>query len=105
MKIHSALQSLIDATNRGESKVLLEAFMDDAVLIDFGRVFHGRSEIARWDRNENIGTQNHLEITAVKHLPQATELAITVSGNGYNGTGHFLCNFKENLISRLIITS
>jgi ketosteroid isomerase-like protein len=105
MKIDSALQLLIDATNRGDSKAMLEAFTDDAVLIDFGRVFHGRSGIAQWDRNENIGTQNHLEITAVRHMPKSTELAITVSGNGFNGTGHFLCNLKDGLISRLIITS
>ena len=105
MKIHSALQLLIDATNRGDSEALLEAFTDDALLIYFGRVFHGRSEIARWDRNENIGTLNHIEITAVKRLSKATELEISVSGNGYNGPGHFLCEFKDGLISRLTITS
>jgi ketosteroid isomerase-like protein len=105
MKLNPAVQLLIDATNRGDSDALLKAFTKDAVLIDFGRVFHGRQEIARWDRNENIGTQNHLEVTAVKQLPKAMEVAVTVSGNGYNGFGHFLCELSGDLISRLTITA
>jgi hypothetical protein len=36
-ELEKPIQTMIDATNRGDSQGLLSAFADDAVLTDWGR--------------------------------------------------------------------
>jgi hypothetical protein len=67
--------------------------------------FQGRDKIARWDRDENIGTENQIRITGVRRTRNATKVTITVSGKGYNGPGHFLCKLRDGLIAELTITA
>ena len=81
----------------------MRAFALDAVLVDFGRTFRGHAQIAKWDQQENIGTQNHLRVKAVDPGPPM-RLSLSVSGNGYNGEGVFEIELTDGLISHLTIT-
>jgi ketosteroid isomerase-like protein len=74
---------MIDATNAADSPAFLEAFADDATLTDWGRTFAGKAEIARWNDNENIGTQSHIEVTGVERSGGTVTVGVAVSGNGY----------------------
>ena len=98
-----AINAMIDATNEGDSDALLAAFAEDAVLIDFGRTFAGKAQIARWNREENIGTQNRIRVTDVKRRGALISVEIVVSGNGYNGTGTLAFELRNDLIHRLEI--
>lgn len=95
---------MIDATNRGDSEAVVAAFAPDAVLNDWGRTFTGREEIGRWDRDENTGTQNQIQVTSVAHRGEALKVGISVSGGGFNGDGSFTFEIKDGLISHLTIT-
>ena len=59
--LDAAIQAFFDATNAADSDAFVAAFADDAVLIDWGREFHGHAEIARWNANENIGVQSQID--------------------------------------------
>jgi ketosteroid isomerase-like protein len=103
IQLEPAVQTLISATNSGDGDALLRAFAPDAVLVDFGRTFRGHAQIAKWDRQENTGTQNHLRVRAVDPGPPM-RLSLSVSGNGYNGEGVFEIELTDGLISHLTIT-
>ena len=103
IQLEPAVQTLISATNSGDGDALLRAFAPDAVLVDFGRTFRGHAQIAKWDQQENTGTQNHLRVRAVDPGPPM-RLSLSVSGNGYNGEGVFEIELTDGLISLLTIT-
>jgi ketosteroid isomerase-like protein len=103
--LEAPVRAMIEATNRGDSAALVAAFAPDAVLVDFGRTFTGREEIARWNDNENIGTNNRLRITGVTRSDAEVRVAITVTGDGYNGSGVLAFAADETSIRRLVITA
>jgi ketosteroid isomerase-like protein len=83
-----AVQQMFDATNRGDDAAFLDAFADDAVLVDWSRTFTGRDEIAGWNAHENIGANSHIEVT----------------GDGYNGGGAMTFELSGDRIGRMVIT-
>jgi hypothetical protein len=103
-QLDAAAKAMIDATNRGDSDAVVASFTSDAVLNDWGRLFNGRDEIGRWDRDENTGSHNQIKVTSVAHRGDAVKVGITVSGGGFNGEGTFVFEFEDGLISRLNIT-
>ena len=104
LPLDPAIQAMIDATNRGDSAAFLKAFAENAVLVDWGRTFTGKSEIARWNSEENIGTQNHLRVTGVERNGMQMRVNVSVTGNGYNGDGTFVFDIGPNGIARLVIS-
>jgi ketosteroid isomerase-like protein len=104
LKLEPAIQTMIDATNQADSARLLSAFSDDSVLVDEGRIFKGKAEIARWNENENIGTHNQLHVTRVKRSGKAVSVDITVTGDDYNGSGTLTFQLDGETIKRLVIT-
>jgi hypothetical protein len=101
--LEAPVQAMIDATNSGHDRAFLETFADDAVLIDWGRTFAGKSEIQRWNDNENIGTRNHLKVTDARNEGEQVVVSVDVTGNGYNGKGTFTFDLADGLITRLLI--
>ncbi len=104
VELEKPIQTMIDATNRGDSDALLSAFADDAVLVDWGRTFSGKADIARWNRDENIGTQNHIRVMGVRRSGNSVDVNVVVTGNGYNGPGSLIFEIDADSIKRLLIT-
>jgi ketosteroid isomerase-like protein len=98
------VRAMLDATNAGDSEAFLAAFADDATLVDWGRTFTGKAEIARWNDNENIGVQSRIEVTGVERSGTTVTLGVSVSGNGYNGGGSFVLDVEDGLITRFVIS-
>jgi ketosteroid isomerase-like protein len=103
MELDAPIRALFDATNAGDSAAFLDAFADDAVLIDWGRTFRGREEIAGWNANENIGVQAHIDVTGVERTGDSVLVGVRVSGNGYNGGGSFEFQTDGGRITRMQI--
>jgi ketosteroid isomerase-like protein len=104
--VPTALQTFIDATNTGDSDAFVAAFTDDAVLDDWGNVFHGRNGIASWNRTDNIGKQSHFELVSLEPTddPDRVVATLRVTGNGFNGTGPMTFEFRGDRIARLVIS-
>ena len=102
--LEPAISGMIEATNAGDSEAFLAAFADDATLVDWSRTFSGKAEIARWNDNENIGVQNHVEVTGVGRSGATVTIGVAVTGNGYNGGGSFTFDLDRGLIARLVIS-
>lgn len=104
LPLDPAVQAMIDATNRGDSAAFLNAFAENAVLEDWGRTFTGKAEIAQWNLDENIGTQNHLRVTGVERNGMQLRVTVSVTGKGYNGDGTFVFDIGPKGIMRLVIS-
>jgi ketosteroid isomerase-like protein len=100
------LQAFIDTTNRGDSEAFTAVFTDDAVLDDWGRVFHGRDGVASWNRTDNIGKHAHFDLVGIEATddPDQVVATLTVSGAGFNGTGPMTFTFRKGQIARLVIS-
>jgi len=104
IELEKPIQKVIEATNRGDTPELLNAFADDAVLIDSGRTFAGKEEITQWNAQENIGTSNRLKVTDVRRSGYEVKVDVEVSGHGYNGPGVLSFLIDGDVVKRLAIT-
>jgi hypothetical protein len=95
---------MIDATNSGDSEGFLSAFADDAVIQDWGREFAGKSEIARWNDNENIGTQSKFQVNGFERTGNEVTVKVEVTGGGFNGPSTFVFELEDGLIKRFVIS-
>jgi len=99
-----AVHEFIAATNRGDSDGFVAAFTADAYLNDWGREFYGHEGVRSWDRTDNIGVSAHFELEAVVRAdPDTYVVTLTVTGNGYNGTGPMRFTLRDGRIARLVI--
>ena len=101
--LEKPIRTMIDATNRADSETFLGAFADDAVLVDWGRTFSGKSEIARWNDDENIGARNQIRVTGVERSGKSVRVGVDVSGGGYNGSGSMIFEVEGDAITKLMI--
>jgi hypothetical protein len=105
IEIPPAIRTFIDATNEGDAAAFVAAFTSDAYLNDWGREFHGRDGVSRWNSTDNIGVQAHFAFKGVEKSSEDTYVVtLTVSGNGYNGTGPMTFVLKDGLIASLRIS-
>src|SRR5262249_45680582 len=99
----TAVRRLLDATNAEDSAAFLDAFAPDAVLDDWGRRFVGHEQIAGWNARENIGVHSRIAVTGARPTHAGLELAVQVSGGGYNGGGTFTVQTAGDTIQSLVI--
>ncbi|MBV2353943.1 nuclear transport factor 2 family protein [Streptomyces sp. J2-1] len=105
IEVPAAIHAFIDATNAGDSDAFVGAFTPDAYLNDWGREFHGRDGVRRWDSTDNIGVQAHFVLKDAERTADDTYVAtLTVSGNGHNGTGPMTFVVRDGLIASLRIS-
>ena len=102
----AAIQAMVDATNAGDSDAFVATFTEDGYLNDWGREFHGRTGIRSWDATDNIGRRSHFDIVDVEPGIRDDEyiVTITVSGDGFNGTGPMTFTLAGDKIARMVIT-
>ena len=99
------IQAFVDTTNLGDAEGFLDLFTADATLDDWGRIFTGRDEIARWNRTDNIGRQARFEPLAVEPGPAAGTYVVTlrVTGGGFNGTSPITFRLRDDRIAVVVI--
>jgi hypothetical protein len=104
--IPAAIQDFIDSTNRGDSDAFAAAFTHDAYLNDWGREYVGHDGVRDWDRTDNIGVREHFELLGIEPgtSPDSYVLTLTVTGDGFNGTGRMTFRLRDGLIASLRIS-
>ena len=104
MPVPQAIDRFVGATNAGDNGAFLEAFAEDAFLSDWGRDFHGRGEIARWNQTDNIGVRSHLRVVAIEAVAGTYRVRMAVRGGGFNGEGVMTFTLTGDVITRLVIS-
>jgi hypothetical protein len=99
------LEAFVTATNAADNETFLEVFAEDAYLRDWGREFHGRDGIARWNRTDNIGKRAHFAVldVSITNGGAGATLTVDVSGNGFNGVSDLEFRLADGQITSLII--
>ena len=105
-ELPAPIRTFVEATNAGDPARFVAAFTDDAHLEDWGRHFHGHDGIADWDRTDNIGVQSHFDLVSCEpgSEPDTYTVVLTVTGNGFNGTGPFAVRLRGDLIADVRIS-
>ena len=99
------IQRFIDTTNEGDSAAFVDTFTDDAYLNDWGREFHGHAGVRSWDSTDNIGVKSHFELVdAHEGSPGTWIVTLTVTGDGFNGTGPMEFQLRDSRIASLRIS-
>jgi len=99
------IQRFIDTTNEGDSAAFVDTFTDDAYLNDWGREFHGRAGVRSWDSTDNIGVKSHFELVDAREgSPGTWIVTLTVTGDGFNGTGPMEFQLRDGRIASLRIS-
>ncbi|MEU8929132.1 nuclear transport factor 2 family protein [Streptomyces sp. NPDC048409] len=101
----AAVRTSVEATDRGDAEAFTAAFTHDAELDDRGREYHGRDGVRGWYRTDNIGVRAHFTLDAIEpgRSPATHVATLTVTGNGYNGTGPMTFRLRDGLIAGLRI--
>jgi SnoaL-like domain len=104
-QLPAGARGMIDATNSGDREALLACFTPDGVVDDFGRTFTGPAKIAAWDEEGNIGARAHVLVQHATVDGTTCTVAVSVSGQGYNGPSTFRFELDGPLVRRLTITA
>ncbi|GAB3358612.1 nuclear transport factor 2 family protein [Modestobacter lapidis] len=97
------VRQMIDATNNSDRAAFLAAFTPDGVVDDWGRTFTGTAKIAAWNDAENIGARAHYLVQQVTVDGTTCTVALTVSGQRYNGPTTVTVELDGPLIRRMTI--
>ncbi|TJV04942.1 MAG: nuclear transport factor 2 family protein [Mesorhizobium sp.] len=103
MTIPDAIRRFVEATNAGDTEAFLDTFADDAFLSDWGRDFHGREQIARWNQSDNIGVKSNLRIVRIGAAQGTYRVRTAVTGDGFNGEGDMTFTLDGDHIASLVI--
>lgn len=98
------IRRFVEATNAGDTQAFLDTFANDVFLSDWGRDFHGRDGVARWNQSDNIGVQSNLRIVRVEQRGGVHHARVAVTGNGFNGEGDMAFTLVGDRIARLVIS-
>ena len=98
------IRRFVDATNEGDTEAFLDTFTADASLTDWGRSFHGREQIARWNQSDNIGVKSNLRIVRIAEADDSYHVRIAVTGEGFNGEGDMVFTLDGDRIATLVIS-
>ena len=98
------IRRFVEATNAGHTAAFLDTFTEKAFLSDWGRDFHGRDGVARWNQSDNIGVQSNPRIVRVAERDGVYHARVAVTGNGFNGEGDMAFTLDGDRIASLVIS-
>ncbi|MCX6406070.1 MAG: nuclear transport factor 2 family protein [Propionibacteriales bacterium] len=96
--------SFVATVNRHDDAGFLDAFVDGAVVDDWGRLFTGRDEIKAWSDREFIGSHG---VLTVEEVSLQGDTQVTVVGDWRsshaNGRSRFVFDVEGDLLGRMTI--
>jgi hypothetical protein len=103
-ELPEAVRRVVAATNAGDGAAFVAAFTGDGYVDDWGRVFRGSDEIARWDAGENTGVHAHFEVQEGTVDGDTVTARLAVSGGGFNGPSTFTFEVDGDRVRSMRIT-
>jgi len=106
MKAPGVVADFVDAVNRGDTPAVLGFFHPDTgVVVDAGRRFVGREEIAEWNEREFVGAKGHLTPSDIQTNGRIVTIVGRWQSNFYTGPTRFLFRLDGAQIAELTIGS
>jgi hypothetical protein len=102
--VAAAGRSYVDAVRTGNLDALVNAFTEDAVIVDVGRQIKGHDGIRAWAQNEVMGGQ--LDVLGRTDLPSGEDLLVRFNPPGWGGAfdAHYRFTYRDGRISRADLT-
>lgn len=101
----TAIESLRQAINRGDTDAFLAFFPEDGVVEDWGRRFSGHAAIRGWSDKELIGAKGTLTITKVLSVsPQRVEVMTDWQSSFFSGTSKFTFTLDDGKVREMRIS-
>jgi len=106
VKLPTVLVALITAQNEHNSQAFAEAFTNDALVHDEGKVYSGKAAIKTWNEGTNKKYNTRLEPEAMQEKGAEIILTVLVSGTfeGSPITLEYHFRIKDSKIIYLNIT-
>ena len=85
-QLSKPVEAHFQATNADDPVTFLSIFTDDAVVIDAGKEYHGKTAIKEWSDLDYFGVRLRLEVTNA--VQDAVEIVVTAKSDGdYDKSG------------------
>lgn len=85
-QLPKAVETHFQAVNADDPAVFLSIFEENAVVIDAGKKYHGKTDIKEWSHRDYFGV--HLKLEVINAVQDAKEIVVTAKCDGeYNKTG------------------
>jgi ketosteroid isomerase-like protein len=80
------VEAHFQATNTDDPATFLSTFAEDAVVMDAGKEYHGKTAIKEWSDRDYFG--DHLRLEVTNAVQDAEEIVVTAKSDGdYDKTG------------------
>lgn len=99
----TAVQTLLNAANRGDTEAFLAGFAPDGVVDDWGHEYSGPDAIRSWSDAEFIGVAVSLTVLEAATDGAVTTVRAQVGGRGFKGPSHFAFTTAGRAITRMQI--
>lgn len=102
-EIPEPVASFVEAVNRHDEQAFLDAFTDDGVVDDWGRVFPDRDSIKTWSDTEFLGARGVLTPEEVTVDGNQVTVIGDWRSNHANGRSSFTFDVDGGRIARMTI--
>ncbi|GKT03415.1 nuclear transport factor 2 family protein [Furfurilactobacillus sp. WILCCON 0119] len=104
MAIPEVLTTFVETNNAEDAAGMLATFAENGSVNDWGNEYNGQKAVAGWIQSDNISKHSRFKVVGSEQV-SATEwiLNITVTGEGFNGTGPLRFTLKDDKIVSLVI--
>ncbi|MGX6427722.1 nuclear transport factor 2 family protein [Levilactobacillus yonginensis] len=104
LTLPTAITNFITTTNDADSEQFVAQFAPDAFLDDWGNVYRGPAEIAKWNQTDNIGKESQFALQDFTQDDATTwTVHLNVTGKGFNGVSPFRMTIKNDLLASVEI--
>lgn len=100
LNLPASAKQYFDGVNNGDIEAALNAFSNDASVIDVGRTISGKNNIRNWLQNEVMG--GRYEVIEVTDRGNETRVLVRFSPGGSGGfRANYDFTFSSNLVTRM----
>ncbi len=98
------IDAFISSVNAHDESAFLDAFTEDGVVNDWGRMFQGRAAIKQWSDKEFIGAHGTMTVTDVAVTDGEVRVTADWRSTHANGLSLFAFTILDHKIQQMRIT-
>ncbi len=103
ISLPTALQSAVDAINKGDTDAFVAAFAPDGLVNDWGRVLKGHDGVRSWARSDAIGAQARIVVVETTTIDGTIHIVFDWTSRVFNGRSEAYVTLADGLITEFRI--